>query len=165
MNRLTRLVAFLFFGSGVFGLIYEIAWFREFRLVFGASTAANAAVLAVFIGGLGAGGLRIGRIADRSQRPLALYAQLEAAIAVLAAISPFLLTAARSAYVALGGAAVLGAPGAAAVRLLLTMLVLLGPTLLMGGTLPAAVRAIASETDLSRRAVGLLYGCNTLGAV
>jgi spermidine synthase len=35
----------------------------------------------------------------------------------------------------------------------------------MGGTLPAAVRAIASETDLSRRAVGLLYGCNTLGAV
>jgi spermidine synthase len=165
MNRSAARVALLLFGSGLCALVYEVAWLREFRLVFGASTAANAAVLAVFIGGLGAGGLRIGRIADRSPRPLALYAQLEAAIAVLAAISPFLLTAARSAYVALGGSAVLGSTGAAAVRLVLTMLVLLGPTLLMGGTLPAAVRAIASETDLSRRGVGLLYGCNTLGAV
>ncbi|MET0594251.1 MAG: fused MFS/spermidine synthase [Polyangiaceae bacterium] len=165
MNRSSARVALLLFGSGLCALVYEVAWLREFRLVFGASTSANAAVLAVFIGGLGIGGLRIGRIADRSPRPLALYAQLEAAIALLAALSPFLLTAARSAYVALGGSAVLGAPGASVVRLVLTMLVLLGPTLLMGGTLPAAVRAIATETDLSRRAVGLLYGCNTLGAV
>jgi spermidine synthase len=165
MNRSTVRVALLLFGSGLCALIYEVAWLREFRLVFGASTAANAAVLAIFIGGLGAGGLRIGRIADQTARPLALYAQLEAAIAVLAALSPFLLMAARSAYVAAGGTAVLGAGGATVVRLVLSMLVLLGPTLLMGGTLPAAVRAIASETDLSRRAVGFLYGCNTLGAV
>ena len=89
MNRLTRLVAFLFFGSGVCALIYEIAWFREFRLVFGASTLANAAVLAVFIGGLGAGGLVLGKRADAVTRPLVLYAVLEAGAAVLAALSPF----------------------------------------------------------------------------
>ncbi|HMJ54457.1 MAG TPA: fused MFS/spermidine synthase [Polyangiaceae bacterium] len=158
-------VALLLFGSGLSALIYEIAWLREFRLVFGASTSANAAVLAVFIGGLGAGGLGIGRRVDRASRPLILYAQLEGAIAVLAALSPFLLIAARGAYIALGGIAVLGAFGAAVVRLLLTMLVLLGPTFLMGGTLPAAVRAVQSESDSSRRAVGLLYGSNTLGAV
>ena len=55
-------------------LIYEIAWFREFRLVFGASTSANAAVLAVFVGGLGLGGLLLGKYADRSPRPVVLYA-------------------------------------------------------------------------------------------
>jgi spermidine synthase len=165
MNRSTVRVALLLFGSGLCALVYEIAWLREFRLVFGASTAANAAVLAVFIGGLGIGGLRIGHRADRSLRPLALYAQLEAAIAVLAALSPLLLIAARGAYIGLGGRASLGTAGATVVRLLLTMLVLLGPTLLMGGTLPAAVRAVESDSDVSRRGVGLLYGCNTLGAV
>ena len=165
MNRSAARVALLLFGSGLSALVYEIAWLREFRLVFGASTAANAAVLAVFIGGLGAGGLFIGRRVDRSSRPLALYAMLEAAIAVLAALSPLLLIAARAAYIGLGGTAVLGAAGAAVVRLLLTMVVLLGPTFLMGGTLPAVARAVESESDLSRRAIGLLYGCNTLGAV
>jgi hypothetical protein len=165
MNRSTARVACLLFGSGLCALVYEIAWLREFRLVYGASTAASAAVLAVFIGGLGVGGLFIGKRADRVTRPLALYALLEAAVAVLAALSPFLLIAARGAYVALGGIAALGAPGATAVRLLLTVLVLLGPTFLMGGTLPAAVRATTSESDATRRTVGLLYGCNTVGAV
>ena len=165
MSQSAARVALLLFGSGLCALVYEIAWLREFRLVFGASTAANAAVLAVFIGGLGAGGLLIGRRVDRATRPLALYAILEAAIAVLAALSPLLLVAARGAYIGLGGMAVLGTAGATLVRLLLTMLVLLGPTFLMGGTLPAVVRAVESESDLSRRAVGLLYGCNTLGAV
>jgi spermidine synthase len=165
MNRLTRLVAFLFFGSGVCGLVYEIAWFREFRLMFGASTLANAAVLAVFIGGLGAGGLMLGKRADQHKRPLVLYAVLEAGAAVLAALSPLLLWLARKAYIATGGSLVLGSFGATVVRLLLTVIVLLGPTFLMGGTLPAAARAVETEDDSARRRVGLLYGANALGAV
>jgi spermidine synthase len=165
MNRLTRLVAFLFFGSGVCALVYEIAWFREFRLVFGASTLANAAVLAVFIGGLGAGGLVLGKRADQVKRPLVLYAVLEAGAAVLAALSPLLLWLARKAYIATGGSMVLGSFGATVVRLLLTVVVLLGPTFLMGGTLPAAARAVESDDDSARRRVGLLYGANALGAV
>src|SRR5205814_1655070 len=35
----------------------------------------------------------------------------------------------------------------------------------MGGTLPAAARAIAPADDEGRRTVALLYGVNTLGAV
>jgi spermidine synthase len=165
MNRLTRLVAFLFFGSGVCALIYEIAWFREFRLVFGASTLANAAVLAVFIGGLGAGGFVIGKRADRVERPLVLYAQLEAGAAVLAALSPLLLWIMRKAYILAGGTPVLGSFGATIVRLVLTVIVLLGPTFLMGGTLPVAARAVETDDDSARRRVGLLYGANALGAV
>src|SRR6185295_525959 len=98
VNRSAARVALLLFGSGLCALVYEIAWLREFRLVFGAATAANAAVLAVFIGGLGAGGLWIGRRVDRVARPLALYALLEGAIAILAALSHLLLIAARGAY-------------------------------------------------------------------
>jgi spermidine synthase len=46
--------AFLFL-SGLCALVYQVAWLREFRLMFGATTAASAAVLAVFMGGLGLG--------------------------------------------------------------------------------------------------------------
>ena len=35
----------------------------------------------------------------------------------------------------------------------------------MGGTLPAAVRAVTTAADVHRRALGVLYGLNTLGAV
>jgi len=46
--KLTRTwrVAGLLFGSGFCALVYQICWLREFRLVFGASTAAS--VLAIF---------------------------------------------------------------------------------------------------------------------
>ena len=39
------------------------------------------------------------------------------------------------------------------------------PTFLMGGTLPATMRALERTADRSRRTVGLLYGVNTVGAV
>ena len=57
MLRHVILVAGLLFGSGMCALIYQMVWLREFRFVFGASTLASAAVLSVFLGGLGAGGL------------------------------------------------------------------------------------------------------------
>ena len=69
-------------------LIFQVSWFREFRLVFGASTAASSAVLAVFMGGLGIGNAVLGKRADRARSPLAMYALLELSIALAAALSP-----------------------------------------------------------------------------
>ena len=84
-------VAGLLFLSGMCTLVYQVGWFREFRLVFGVSTAASAAVLAIFMGGLGLGNALLGRHADRHPNPLALYALLELSIAVTAAVSPLLI--------------------------------------------------------------------------
>ena len=86
----------------------QVCWLRGLRLVFGASTAANAAVLAIFMGGLGLGALRLGPWADRHRHPLALYGKLELCVAVLAGLSPFLIDGIRWAYAALGGTPVLG---------------------------------------------------------
>jgi spermidine synthase len=152
-------------GSGLCALIYQVAWERELRLVFGASTAASAAVVAVFIGGLGLGSLWLGRRAERHARPLLLYARLEAGIALGAAVSPGLLALVRWVYVHAGGTAVLGGTLGTVVRLALAALVLAVPTVLMGGTLPALARATQSDEDRSRRVVAVLYGVNTLGAV
>jgi spermidine synthase len=165
MDQRVGKVATLLFGSGFCALIYQVVWLREMRLIFGASTAASAAVLAIFMGGLGIGGAVLGRRADARHRPLAFYAQLELAIAVSAALTPVLVGLARTAYLALGGSVVLGSGVATVVRLMLATVVLCVPTFLMGGTLPAAARAAETAADVGRRNLALLYGSNTLGAV
>jgi spermidine synthase len=161
----TWTAGFLLFGSGFCALVYQIGWLREFRLIFGASTAASAAVLAIFIGGLGIGSLLLGPRADRQPRPLLFYSNLEATIAVCAALSPFLLGLVRIIYIASGGSARLGMPIATAGRLALSAVVLAVPTLAMGGTLPAAARAVTRAGDARRHDVAVLYALNTLGAV
>src|SRR4249920_3764720 len=112
MNPPVRRVALLLAGSGLCALVYQVAWFRELRLIFGASTAASAAVLAVFMGGLGVGGARLGKRADdaaaragRARGPLGLYANLELAVSGMAALTPLLVGAANAAYLAAGGTA------------------------------------------------------------
>src|SRR5438132_283609 len=88
MSRGTARVAGLLFFSGACALIYQTTWLRQFRLIFGASTFATAAVLAIFMGGLGVGSALFGRRADAHPRPLAFYGSLELLIAISAALSP-----------------------------------------------------------------------------
>ncbi|MDX1943874.1 MAG: fused MFS/spermidine synthase [Pirellulaceae bacterium] len=158
-------VAGLLFVSGLCALVFQSAWLRDFRLIFGSSTPASAAVLAIFMGGLGLGNAILGRRADRAHNPLKMYAQLELGISVATLASPLLMQLARSIYLAIGGQSVLGLTGATLARLALSALVLGLPTFLMGGTLAAAARAVTRDDDHSRGNVGLLYGLNTLGAV
>lgn len=163
-DRLLWPVALLLFGSGFCSLVYQSVWLRQFRLVFGASTSASAAVIAIFMGGIGLGSALLGRRIERAARPLAVYGWLEVGIALSAAISPALLWLVGRLYIALGGSFALGV-FAAPVRLVLATLVLAVPTFLMGGTLPAAARSCESEADVRRRNLAILYGANALGAV
>ncbi len=163
--RLLPSAALLLFGSGFCALVYQVVWFRLLRAVFGASTPATAAVTALFMGGLGLGSWLLGRRAERSREPLALYARLELGIALAAGATPWLVAHASRSYFALGGTERLGAAFGTVVQLLLTAAVFGVPTFLMGGTLPAAARAVEAAGDRGRRRLGVLYGANTLGAV
>ncbi|MCU1246628.1 MAG: Spermidine synthase, partial [Acidobacteria bacterium] len=165
MSRTSWKVAALLFCSGSSALIYQTAWFRQFRLIFGASTSATAAVLAIFMGGIGLGSALLGRRADAQARPLAFYGKLELLIAACAALSQPLLWLVAKIYFGIGGSVTLGATGATIVRLLLAAVVLGPATILMGGTLPAAARAVETDNDRGRRRLALLYAANTLGAV
>lgn len=159
-----RAAALLFF-SGACALIYQTVWFRELRLIFGASTLATAAVMAVFMGGLGIGSAVFGARIDRAKNPLAAYASLELVIAISAAASPLLLDIVHWVYLKTGGIGSLGTVLGTLVRLLLALLVLAIPTVAMGGTLPAVARAVEDAEDGERRRVSLLYSANTCGAV
>src|ERR1700742_563883 len=134
LTRTTWIATPLVFVSGACALIYQVVWTRELRLVFGASTAASSAVIAIFIAGLGFGGAWFGRRVEQSAAPLRFYARLELAIAGLGGLSPLLLAAIRVLYGWSGGTPRLGSFGSNALRLLLASVVLLPPTWLMGGT-------------------------------
>src|SRR5207244_8917229 len=108
MNRSTARVAALLFFSGACALIYQTVWMRQFRLIFGASTYATAAVLAIFMGGLGIGSAILGRRADTHPRPLRFYAHLELMIAAASALSPLLLWIVAKIYFGIGGSVKLG---------------------------------------------------------
>src|SRR6185503_18708836 len=56
---------FLFFCSGLSGLIYQVIWVRVFGNAFGNTVYSAALVVAVFMLGLGVGSYVIGRAADR----------------------------------------------------------------------------------------------------
>ena len=159
----TPLIFILFTISGASGLIYEVVWARQLTFVFGAMSHSIATVLAAYMGGLALGSFLLGRRMARGGRPLRVYAVLEAGIAVWALLLPLLLRGLdpiyRLTYQSLG----VGPAGVTALRLILSFVLLLVPTTLMGGTLPV-LSALAGQDRASRWA-GLLYSLNTIGAV
>ena len=162
-TRRVSLVSVLLFLSGASSLICETVWLRQFRLIFGASTFATGAVVAVFLGGIGVGSRMLATRAERSPNPLFLYGIIEMLIAAGVLLSQPLIALARVTYFATGGSTQIGIIAASAVRLLLAGLVLIIPTFMMGGTLPAAARAVESAEDSPRRHVAVLYAVNTAG--
>ena len=68
------LILALFFVSGALALVYEVVWSRMMMHVFGSTALAVGTVLAAFMTGMAAGSWYIGKIADRSDNCLRLYA-------------------------------------------------------------------------------------------
>ncbi|MGV3662373.1 MAG: spermidine synthase [Prosthecobacter sp.] len=161
----TFILALVLFLSGFCALIYQTVWLREFRLVFGGAAPAAAAVMAVFMAGLGFGGKLFGAWVERVGRPFRFYARLEVGIALAAAASPAMLGLARSLYLKTGGTAGMGLGAATCLQLLMTALVLGLPCFLMGGTLPAAMKFAQRDDDPRRSITAFFYGINIAGAV
>lgn len=162
MQRVCLLV--FFFLSGVSGLIYEIAWVREASLTFGVSVYAYSAVLTAFMIGLALGSYLMGRWADERERPLRAYALVEAGIAVLAALSPFILASLNGLYAAFTQALHPGFGWLTLLRLVLSIVVLTPTTFLIGATLPLMSRIYATRVGRVGSDVGRLYLVNTAGA-
>jgi spermidine synthase len=159
------LLAAILLLSGFCSLVYQTVWLREFRLVFGGAAPAAAAVVAVFMAGLGFGGKFFGSWVERVGRPFRFYARLEVGIALAAVASPAMLGLARALYLKTGGTAGMGLGWATCLQLLMTALVLGLPCFLMGGTLPAAMKFAQRDDDPRRSITAFFYGINIAGAV
>lgn len=160
----TGLLCALLFLSGAAGLSYELVWTRLLGRYFGHSVHAVTTVLAAFMAGLALGSALFGARADRTSRPLRMYALLELGIGASCLAAPLLLDLARSIYVALHPALSDDLLLRTLLQFGLALLVLLVPATLMGGTLPAVLRAVAERAERVPNDVALLYGTNTIGA-
>ncbi len=160
-------VAALFFVSGAAALVDQVVWLRHLGLIFGNTTLATATLLAVFLGGLGAGAALLARVARTLSRPLIIYGLLELIVGLWALGSPQLFRGIDALYVPLYRSLGSEPELFALFRTLLAFLALGPPTLLMGASLPVLVAAAERGRDPEERerATAILYGWNTLGAV
>lgn len=145
----------VFFLSGAAALTYQIAWERILYTIFGINTEAVTLVVTAFLLGLGLGSLVGGWISKQPGcRHLRWFAAAELGIGAFGAISvPF--------YHAVGRWT-LGWGGLETG--IVTFLLVLAPTLLMGATLPLLVTYAVNATGSVGWSVGTLYHVNTAGS-
>jgi spermidine synthase len=166
--RRDRALLAAFFLSGFAALGYELVWTRALALALGSEILGVLGVLAGFFGGMALGAFALHDRVRRAINPGHLFARLEIAAAVFAAVSPWIL-------VRLGQflPRVLGpmagdndSPGALVATVLVAGVVLLPGSFCLGATLPALVEARrrAFPTEVDGRGLGRLYGANTIGA-
>jgi len=154
-----------FFGSGIASLMLEVVWARILGTVFGNTVLASSTVLAAFMLGLAVGSVVIGKQVDRCARPLVLYGLLEIGIGLYALLFPWITQAGSSFYIWFYRSYAPGYWTLNAVRLGLSLLFLLAPTILMGGTLPVLTRHLGTGQGEPGREAGYLYSANTWGGV
>ena len=157
--------------SGLAGIVYQIAWTRQFALVFGTTETAITLVLAAYMAGLGVGAWLVQRILPFIQRPILAYAVLELIIGASAVVLvPALIAASDWLLRTLGGHH--GSPPGAEELGWLSFVYASGafaalavPTVCMGATLPLLTRQVVENDRQTGRRAGLLFTFNTAGAV
>ena len=155
----------LFFGSGGTALIYEVIWSKFLSQMFGSTIYAQTMVLAAFMGGLALGNKLLGHWADRIAEPLRTYGYLEIAIGVYAFLFPTLDQLIDKLFVTVGSGILDKTLLLLAWKAVLAVALLLGPTILMGGTLPLLAAWLQKfSLDAGRRSA-MFYSVNSLGAV
>jgi len=164
-QRLKHLVLAAFCLSGFAGLMHQVVWAKLLASLIGTAAHAQAAVLAVFMGGLALGSVLLGRRVDRLGSPLRTYVILEVLIAVYCLLLPLLLQLTQSGYIFLAGYFFESASFTFALRFSLAFLLILFPAVLMGGTLPVLCRQLVTGVEQTQKYVASLYSLNSFGAV
>jgi predicted membrane-bound spermidine synthase len=159
------MILLLFFCSGATALVYEVIWSKYLTLLFGSTIQAQTVVLAVFMGGLALGNRFFGSRADRARQPLALYGYLEVTIGLYAYFFSSIYKVADGFFAAAGSKLLDHSGWLLLLKGVLSAGLLLGPTILMGGTLPVLAAWLQKSTTDAGRRSARFYSTNSLGAV
>jgi spermidine synthase len=154
-DRIPRWMLVAFGASGFAALIYQVVWQRVLFAAFGVNIEAVTVVVTAFLAGLGCGSLLGGWLAKgESTALLRGFGILEASIGAFGLVSlPF--------FRWIGDITL---PLDPAARAIVTALIVMLPTTLMGATLPLLVGYLVRSTGNVGRAVGILYFVNTAGS-
>jgi spermidine synthase len=166
-RRLELLLLFTSFGTAVASFIYEIDWIRMLALVLGSATHSFELMLSAFILGLALGAWWIRSRADRLKSPLHTLGLVQWIMGTLALatlplyVLSFEWTATLLATFARTDA---GYNGFTLARYGLCLVVMLPATFCAGMTLPLLTQTLMKHGS-GERAIGAVYGWNTLGSI
>ncbi len=155
MTAASLAVFVVFFLSGFSALVYQVVWQRSLFAIYGINLESVTVVVTAFMLGLGLGSLAGGALSKDPKRPvLLMFAAVEAGIGAFGLVSLSLFH-----HV---GMATLRLPSL--VTALVTFVLVLAPTLLMGSTLPLLTAHLVRRSGNVGKSVGVLYFVNTLGS-
>jgi predicted membrane-bound spermidine synthase len=145
----------IFLLSGFAALLYQIVWQRALYAIYGINIESVTMVVTAFMLGLGVGSLAGGVVSKDAKRPVLLYFSLvELGIGLFGIVSLAVFHAIGNATLGMG----------AVPTFVVTFLLVLVPTVLMGSTLPLLVAHLVRENKNVGKSVGTLYFVNTLGS-
>ncbi len=168
---LRAIALILTFLTGFSGLVYEVAWQKYLATLLGSQSEATSAVLGLFLGGLAAGYALFGVVArraiERAERRavaaplLGIYGSVEIGIGLWAFGFPWLFGAVqRISFWMPPGHELLSF----SFDIALSALLVLPPTILMGGTIPLLTQGLTRGLEDATRTHALVYASNTAGA-
>ncbi len=166
-NNIRSIVYLFFLLSGMTGLIFQITWFKYLSLFLGNTTYAQTIVLATFLGGLAIGNFFFGKIADRIKNELLFYGLIELLIGLYCLFFPFIINLfEKMFYFTISEELLLNNSIIyLLIKFLISILILILPTILMGGTLPLLTQFFTERVENIRKENANLYFLNSFGAV
>jgi predicted membrane-bound spermidine synthase len=165
--QLPVLLLVVAFGTAVASFAYEIGWIRMLSLVLGSATHAFELMLSAFILGIALGAWVIRKRSDETADPVGLLGSIQVGMGLTALLSLplYLLSFGAMANMI---QAFSGEPAGYMLfnigRYGLCLLVMLPSTVLAGATLPLITGALI-RSGAGERAIGRVYGVNTIGSV
>lgn len=155
MNKKIILLAFGI--SGMTALIYEIVWTRPLQLIFGSTIHAFSTILTTFFIGFALGAFMIRNFADKTSKPLFIFAILQLGIGVYGLLILWMFKMLMPVYLSLYTA------GLQFMQFFLIFLVLIFPATLFGASWPIACKAYVGK-EKQGCDIGIIYSANSLGS-
>jgi spermidine synthase len=155
------------FGTAVASFIYEIGWIRMLSLVFGSATHSFELMLSAFILGLALGSIWVRKHADRWKNPVRVLGMLQWAMgaAALATLPLYMASFDWMTYLMrMFTKSNTGYTGFNMARYGIGLIIMLPATFCAGTTLPLITRILFTG-GVGERAIGRVYGVNTLGSI
>lgn len=149
------LVTLVFFLSGFAALLYQVVWQRTLYGIYGVNIESVTVIVTAFMVGLGIGSVVGGALSENDRRPKLLwFAGIELLLGTFGFLSLplFRIAGQASLHFSFFATAVV------------TFMLVLVPTVLMGATLPLLVAHFVKASGNVGRSVATLYGINTLGS-
>jgi spermidine synthase len=164
-NAFRRTVLVIYTLSGFCGLLYELVWTRYLKFVFGSTSLAVSTVVAAFMAGLALGSWILGRRADRVRFPLRFYGWVEVGIGLYALLFLPLYFGLKWVYLDIPFMGQGTFFARSLWRFVLSLALLLLPTVLMGGTFPILGKFFVRSKEEAGVWSGRMYALNTVGGM